>query len=453
MPTQDDLHGFPVFSVAFDQGAALVHPEDPAALAQFLQTRQVSDLLVFVHGWNNNMEEARGWYGEMLALARQEVQAGTLPGLEERQLGALLVFWPSKRFTDPDLIPGGAASAESAEIKHEVQAQLAVLGQGESAECQAAVEEMQSLVPQLTLRGSARERFVELARQLTSPGAASAEPEEALPELHDMEAKEVFDALQMPIDLSDVPESEGGAARVGSLGPQGAEGGAAGLQGFFGGGVLNAARNLLNLTTYYLMKERAGMVGRRGLAPLLTQLRVTQPDLKVHLVGHSFGARLVTAATHDLADQPHAHPDSLILLQGAFSHYALATNYRRSGRDGAFQAVVTKPAVRGPVVVTHTRNDTAVGLAYPAASLLARQVAASFGDAGSLYGGIGRNGAQFTPEAEEGQLLETTGVYAFKAGRVHNLEASAYISGHSAIRTPQVVHAILSALASSGARS
>ena len=50
----------------------------------------------------------------------------------------------------------------------------------------------------------------------------------------------------------------GGAAGMG-----GASGGAAGLGSFFSG-VVSAARNLLNFTTYYQMKERAGIVGRDG---------------------------------------------------------------------------------------------------------------------------------------------------------------------------------------------
>lgn len=448
MPVYDDLHGFPVFSVSFDRMGALVHPEDPAALEDFLHARHLSDLMVFVHGWNNNMDEAKLWYGEMLALARQELQSGTPGPLPERTLGALFVYWPSKRFTDPDLIPGGAASTENAAFRHEVQAQLAVLAEDEDDTRRAAAAEMQSLLPQLAVKASARQRFVELARILGSQEGADAQDEEALPELFARPAEDVFSALQAPVPLPSQPPSEGGAARVGTLRPEGAEGGAAGLQGFFGGGILNAARNLLNLTTYYLMKDRAGVVGRQGLAPLLVAVRTALPGLKLHLIGHSFGARLVTAATHQLADVPTVQPDTLILLQAAFSHYGLATNYRGRGQNGAFQPVVARPAVRGPVVITYTHKDTAVGLAYPAASLLAQQVAASFGDAGDLYGGMGRNGAQDTPQATQGTLLDQSGVYTFQPGRVHNLEASTYIGGHSDIRNAPVVHAILAAITS-----
>ena len=41
------------------------------------------------------------------------------------------------------------------------------------------------------------------------------------------------------------------------------------------------------------MKNRAGTVGRNGLGPLLGRLPA---GVRVHLVGHSFGARLVSFA-------------------------------------------------------------------------------------------------------------------------------------------------------------
>jgi hypothetical protein len=103
--------------------------------------------------------------------------------------------------------------------------------------------------------------------------------------------------------------------------------------------------------------------------------------------------------------------------------------------------------VRGPIVITHSLHDTAVGYAYPLASRLAQQVASGLGDANDRYGGIGRNGAQRTPEARQGQLQEVGSTYDFARARVHNLNADTVILDHSDIRKPQIAYAILSALA------
>ena len=69
-------------------------------------------------------------------------------------------------------------------------------------------------------------------------------------------------------------------------------GGAAGF-GDALGGLLHGAKEALRQATYWQMKNRAGTVGRHGLGPLLGRLPA---GVRVHLVGHSFGARLVSFA-------------------------------------------------------------------------------------------------------------------------------------------------------------
>ena len=98
------------------------------------------------------------------------------------------------------------------------------------------------------------------------------------------------------------------------------------------------------------------------------------------------------------------------LLQAAFSHYGFSQKWD-DANDGAFRRVVTGHAVAGPTIITCTDNDKAVGLAYPIASLLAGQDAAGIGDKNDKYGGIGRNGAQKTPEARDLSLLDVGGTY------------------------------------------
>ncbi len=59
------------------------------------------------------------------------------------------------------------------------------------------------------------------------------------------------------------------------------------------------AKNALRQATYWEMKKRAGVVGQTGLGPLIGRLHEAQPGLRVHLVGHSFGARLVSLRSPD----------------------------------------------------------------------------------------------------------------------------------------------------------
>jgi thioesterase domain-containing protein len=223
----------------------------------------------------------------------------------------------------------------------------------------------------------------------------------------------------------------------------GAVGGAAGL-GDLLSGARAAARRLANFATYYQMKTRAGTVGSTGVAPLLRRVRERQPKVNLHLVGHSFGGRLVTAAAHGLdANTPAV---TVCLLQAAFSHNGFSEDFE-AGQAGFFRKVVSEKRASGPIVITHTKNDTAVGIAYPLASRIARQNASAFGDANDPYGGMGRNGAQRTSEAK-GHATSLAAVghdYGFASGRIYNLLADAFVKDHSDVAGVQVAYAILSA--------
>src|SRR4051794_21037160 len=117
-----------------------------------------------------------------------------------------------------------------------------------------------------------------------------------------------------------LPDGEGGQAAIGDS-----------LRGSWTG-----AKEALRQATYWQMKNRAGVVGRRGLAPLIGELHQASPELRVPLVGHSFGARLVSNALAGLPDSSPSPLGSLTLLQGAFSHFAFADPLPfDAGRHGA----------------------------------------------------------------------------------------------------------------------
>jgi len=185
------------------------------------------------------------------------------------------------------------------------------------------------------------------------------------------------------------------------------------------------------------MKARAGDVGANGVAPLVDRINAADADRRVHLVGHSFGARVVAAAATNITTPI----ESLTLLQGAFSHYGLTANYRDSGKDGAFRGAIGNGLIHGPVVITHTHNDKAVRLAYAVASRLAGQVGAAIGDSNDPYGGIGANGSVGSG-ATQLELLDRDGDYSFTAGAIHNLLADREIANHGAVSNPAVANAL-----------
>ncbi len=427
------------FDVEFRRDGA-VH--DQAQVSRLLAgLADASDLLVISHGWNNDMQDARALYERFLHSLHQLPQPSSGPG---SKLAVLRVFWPSKKFTDEDLIPGGGAASADTEneaallrglesLKHDPQ-RLGETGVDpvRAANINAAI----AVLDQLDHSADARREYVLRIRAVLNPD--DAHEEDASREFFELEPDDLFDSFAQEVEL-ELEVDEGGVATVD-------EGGAAFL-GDLLSGAKAAARRIANFATYYQMKSRAGTVGGGGVAATLARVRERRPELPIHLVGHSFGGRLVTAAAARL--EPGDAPVTLTLLQAAFSHNGLSEKFDGT-KDGAFRTVLRDKRVSGPVLITHTKNDLAVGIAYPLASRIAFDNAAALGDRNDPYGGMGRNGAQHTPEVrtEESSLRTTENqhVYAFAPGAVYNLNADETIQDHSDVTGVPVADVVLHAI-------
>jgi hypothetical protein len=205
-------------------------------------------------------------------------------------------------------------------------------------------------------------------------------------------------------------------------------------------GTRAAVGRFLNELTYYEMKKRAGMVGASLANTVLAKLTKGPRPIRLHLVGHSFGGRLVTAATNQFKPDGHLELFSVTILQGAYSHNALARQVK-PGLAGAFPLVVGKPT--GPIVFTHTHNDLACTLAYALASRLSRDTTQAIGDASDEFGAMGANGPQkLDPGAAEPD--DTAQTFAPKRGKVNTFLADKFIvktaesDAHNNVANPTV---------------
>ena len=239
----------------------------------------------------------------------------------------------------------------------------------------AALQKAKRQVAKLAENPKARDKFAALVRSALPPTPSG--DVDAATEFMRASGDELFRRLSRPAPQADMAAAASAAA----------------LAAPAVGAIQANALQLLNFVTYYQMKERAGLVGSTGVNRVLRTLRARQPGLKLHLIGHSFGGRLVTAATTGADGQAPVGVTTLTLWQAAFSHYGFAQRYDGE-HDGFFRGVVTSHDVAGPTLISHTRNDEAVGYLYPLASLLAGQVASLVGGPDDLYGGLGSNGAR-----------------------------------------------------------
>ncbi|MEX5716962.1 hypothetical protein [Geodermatophilus maliterrae] len=385
-----DIEGLPYWTVRFDADG------DPDGrlrqeLLTELPSRGVQDLFVFSHGWNNSPQVADLLYRRFFALVAAELGELSAP---RPRVGVLGVVWPSMRWLDeaiPDFAAaesGGAASAAPAAEEDPVTALKAVFP---APAQQDALERMAHLLREQPEDTAA---LVEFQRLMAVLGGTDADAEDAGEAgLVQADPLDVSDGMARAVEAVPSAQSEGGAASVGLAGAAlpDDEAGAAGLRDLVSRR-WEGAKQALRQFTYFQMKRRAGVVGERGLGPLCTAVRAAAPGVRLHLVGHSFGARLVSFALKGLPGGPEPAIASLTMLQGAFSHFAFADRLPFRDEGGALAGHADR--VAGPIVVVHSVHDTAVGALYPAASLASRDDAAGIEDLLYRWGAMGHDGAQ-----------------------------------------------------------
>ena len=125
--------------------------------------------------------------------------------------------------------------------------------------------------------------------------------------------------------------------------------------------------NLLEPLTFYKMEKRADDIGQEGLYAILRLLfEAMRPDskLRISLLGHSFGCKVVCAALERLALNGIPVPPNIafnvVLLQAAF-----ATDWLDA--RGAYERVVPTFGPRLRILVSRSEADSALCKAFPTA--------------------------------------------------------------------------------------
>lgn len=415
----------PRWELTYDERGVSHVPSQVDALIAGVAASAVTDLVVVCHGWNTEPAVARRLHESLFDLMADAMPAARIP-----RTGGLGLIWPASRWPDEDASKGAGRSGGAA----------ATTGSPDQA---VPLEALVAIYP----AERHRRALEELAHLLDRRPHAK----EALVRFRDLMTL-VADAD----DVSESPEDQGEVAllrdapslsfrRMATVAPRARRGGAAAEDDVFHR-LWDGAREALRQVTYWQMKKRAGVVGRKGLGPLIVRLSRAAPGLGVHLIGHSFGARLTSYALSGLNPSmvgALSPVRSVVLLQGAFSHFAFSASLPHdTERSGALAGMARR--VAGPVCVTHSVHDLAVGRMYPLASLAARQDAADAGSALYRWGAMGHDGAQAV-NAVAYQLGAVGTAYPFVPGGFLNLDARSVIrsgggaaGAHSDIFHPEI---------------
>jgi len=334
----------PWYILPFDKDGNCQGPKTRAHLLRTLETGDYTHVFLFSHGWNNDWKVASERYVEFAdgyAKMRRDQNVAMPAGYRPLLLG---VFWPSTSLVlpwerAPKFAGGGSELAE---------------GPSEfEADWFRSIEEHAADLPE-----AARARFYELVnsaalnldevRELAALLLPSLRADQEVGDAG-ADAQELADAwwasarlLQACVERPDADDDDFGIA------------GSAVQGGPIPAGLLNSLdpRHALRMGTVWKMKDRAGTVGARGVHPLLADI-LGSCHASLHLIGHSYGAKVVLSA---VSAGPVARPvTSALLLQPAISHLCFALDADGEGHEGGYRVALER--VTQPILSTYSRHD------------------------------------------------------------------------------------------------
>lgn len=221
--------------------------------------------------------------------------------------------------------------------------------------------------------------------------------------------------------------------------------------------IKEALKAPLRTLSFWRMKALACQIGESGGSQFLKKLQEKAPTARFHLMGHSFGCIVVSAmlASPESRGTLIRPVNSLALAQGALSLWSYCAKIPAlPSRPGYFHRLIADGRVAGPIITTHSEHDTAVGIWYPLAAGVARQIDYAPGEL-PKYGGIGYWGIKGDDlNVVEMDMLPFEDTYEFEPSKIYNLNSKKFIvdghrDAHNKITEPEVTHAVWSAAFSS----
>jgi len=424
-----DGRSVPLYLVSFDKDGNCTAPQTRDTVLAEAGRGGCTDIHIYSHGWNNVFQEALEHYTDFFTRYFHLRRQVNLPHDHYRPM-LVGILWPSTAFLSedeagprlagasaPDMTPAGRDArfvlkelAEALEPE-DARTLLSFLGRDERLSHDEALEVARVLLP--IFQSEARDG--EGIPQDVVPAKLVKSWEGTFGRRHDDANEGRAGVLKDdgPDSFSFRPARSAGALRF--LDP----------------------RHILRTATVYLMKDRAGVVGARGVGPLLASL-LAQSGARVHLAGHSFGAKVMLSAL-SLAGHPR-RVRSLLLLQPAVNAFCFARQLQEiGGADGAYRPVLEKTEM--PVFSTFSLRDVPLSRFFHLALRRDGDIGEIRPAAGppSLFAALGGYGAGGMPEGESITLpiRSAPARYALDdpAIRLYMLDGSdGAINGHGDVR-------------------
>lgn len=417
----DNQVSAPFYIMPFDKRGLCQAPETRAHLLKAVADGGYSDIFLFSHGWNNDWTAATHRYNDFLTGFMKQRRDSGLPFPAAYKPLLLGVFWPSTALVFGDSEKGPAFSmAGAGEVDETLSQERRELDELAAALSPAQAETLYRLAQKTELTMSEAHELAEVAVVLCASrddelGDAAAISADGLLKVWLEDAEEEDDLADLIADGGGGVQPAGIGDAIKKLDP----------------------RHLVRLLTVAQMKDRAGVVGANGVGPLLREILAASNTARMHLIGHSYGAKVVLAATCGATALPRKLR-SMLLLQPAVSHLCFANLVPGSGQPGGYRSALQR--VENPILSTFSAHDVALTKTFH----LALRRDADLGERGfsaagappskfAALGGFGPRGAGETlvPIRSAGQA------YALDdAVRIYGIDGTAAISGHGDISNP-----------------
>jgi hypothetical protein len=334
----------PVYLVPFDKVGKCEGPKTLEHVLGEARSGPFNHVHIISHGWNNVFKDAVSLYREFFTGYFDLRKAN---GISDQDYKPLLIgiIWPSTALvSDDDATPRFAATlppeveeadqfakqALASEIRDEDVArfhELANLRRALSHD--EALEFAHLLMPILDRKDPVGE---EISQKVTPERLVKAWEDAQRPAAQDR-SRQTGEAGMLPVDEeaaspAPVPQQPASAGFFDFLDPV----------------------KIVRTASVFQMKDRAGTVGSFGVSPIVQELAGL--PLKIHLTGHSFGAKVVLSAL--------CHPDadlkvrSMLLLQPAVNYLCFAKNIQ--GHPGGYVKALDR--VELPILTTFSSHDS-----------------------------------------------------------------------------------------------
>jgi hypothetical protein len=413
----------PFYMMPFDEDGLSTARKTKAHLVDDAKQHGYSNIYIFSHGWNTDFETALSNYTDFVRTF-QSVTPMDGPLLQPSYQPLLVgITWPSIDLQFPwESGPGFAATNPNArppdfdrsvrtqqEELHFVAGLLPAAQRAEFYELAASDQPMTELEA-VKLAGMMAPLYA-VADDPIEPDGAAPTPDD----LVEFWRTAVMDAK------SDASSAFGSPAAKPSSLPLG----------------LPDPRDAIRVFTVWKMKDRAGKVGATGVRELLRDLLKATPSAKVHLVGHSFGCKVLLSAAG--VGEPLPRPvTSALLLQPAVNCYCFAANVAGQGFQGGYRP--TMPRIEQPILTTFSSHDMPLTKVFHLALRRKTDLGETkiFGvGAPSEFAALGGFGPQGCPpgEAVEIDIKPVGERYALERGapEIYGIKGDTAIDGHGGV--------------------